>query len=314
MSAPILAVEDLHISYALREGVVRAVRGVSFSLRPGERFGIVGESGSGKSTLALALLRVLAPTATVERGRILLEGRDLFRLGDAELRAVRWRRIALIPQGSLHALNPVLRVGEQIADVLEAHGARPSAQRIAGLLEVVGLPATVARAHPHELSGGMRQRACIAMAVALGPRILVADEPTSALDVVTQRLVIETILRVRSDLEAGLVLIGHDLALQAQVVDRIAVMHRGLVLEEGPVRAIFKGPVHPYTERLLASVPSIRDRRPFVMREPSPIDWSRCALGEPCGGTDEAGRHEVGPRHYVRCERMAAPGGVSAHA
>lgn len=318
MSAPILAVDDLHISYAVRGGIVRAVRGVTFAVHPGERFGIVGESGSGKSTLALALLRVLAPTATVDRGRILLEGRDLLQLGGEDLRAVRWQRIALIPQGSLHALNPVLRVGEQIADAIEAHADRAatlSTQRVTGLLATVGLPATAARAYPHELSGGMRQRACIAMAIALGPRLLVADEPTSALDVVAQRLVVETILRVRSDLGAGLVLIGHDLALQAQVVDRIAVMHRGRIVEEGPVRAIFKAAIHPYTQRLLAAVPSIHDRRPFGTRAaPSPIDWSRCALGDACAGTNGVQRHAVGPAHYVSCDQVTGPNEVPTHA
>lgn len=315
MSAPLLAVEDLHISYASRAGTVEAVRGVSFAVHAGERFGIVGESGSGKSTLALALLRVLAPTARIDRGRILLDGRDLLRLGTAELRALRWQQIALIPQGSLHALNPVMRVGAQIADAIDAHTDRParaSSQRIGQLLATVGLPAAVARAYPHELSGGMRQRACIAMAVALGPRLLVADEPTSALDVVTQRLVVETILRVRSDLDAGLVLIGHDLALQAQVVDRIAVMHSGRIVEEGPVRAIFKEPVHPYTRRLLAAVPSIHDRRPLASRGgPSLTERSDCVLGDACSGLE---RHEVGPSHYVRCERTAVPNGAFAHA
>lgn len=318
MSAPILVVDDLHISYAVRGGSVRAVRGVSFAVHPGERFGIVGESGSGKSTVALALLRVLPPSATVDRGRVLLEGRDLLRLGGEDLRAVRWQRIALIPQGSLHALNPVLRVGAQIADAFEAHadrGARLSPQLVAGLLAAVGLPATAARAYPHELSGGMRQRACIAMAIVLGPRVLVADEPTSALDVVAQRLVVETILRVRSDLGAGLVLIGHDLALQAQVVDRIAVMHRGRVVEEGPVRTIFKAAIHPYTRRLLAAVPSIRDRRPFGTRPaPAPIDWSRCALGDACAGTNGFQRHAVGAGHYVSCDSVAGPEEMSADA
>lgn len=314
MSEPILTVDDLHVSYALRDGMVPAVRGVSFAVRPGERFGIVGESGSGKSTLALALLRVLAPAATVDRGRILLEGRDLLRLGAEELRAVRWQRIALIPQGSLHALNPVLRVAEQIVDAVEAHGGRGAAlspQRVGTLLAAVALPASVARAYPHELSGGMRQRVCVAMAIAMGPRLLVADEPTSALDVVAQRLVIETILRVGSDLGAGLVLIGHDLALQAQVVDRIAVMRRGRVVEEGPVRAIFKAAVHPYTQRLLAAVPSIHDRRPFGTRAaPSPIDWSRCALGDACPGTNGLERHVVGPGHYVSCDGAGGPSEV----
>lgn len=312
MSAPLLAVHDLHVSYGSRAGTVEAVRGVSFAVHAGERFGVVGESGSGKSTLALALLRVLAPTARIDGGRILLDGRDLIRLGTAEMRALRWRRIALIPQGSLHALNPVMRVGAQIADAIEAHSnrsARVPSERIGQLLTAVGLPATVARAYPHELSGGMRQRACIAMAVALGPRLLVADEPTSALDVITQRLVVETILRVRSDLDAGLVLIGHDLALQAQVVDRIAVMHRGRFVEEGPVRAIFKEPVHPYTRRLLAAVPSMRDRRRLASRGgPSLVERSGCVLGDTCNGVE---RHEVAPGHYVRCE---APNGGFAHA
>jgi peptide/nickel transport system ATP-binding protein len=313
VSAPLLSVEDLAVTYAARDVPVEAVRGVSFAIRPGERFGIVGESGSGKSTLALAMLRVLAPGARIDRGRIVLEGHDLLRLRDRELRAVRWERIALIPQGSQHALNPVMRVGAQIADAIDAHptgsggvtrnGAHVNdgmRRRIGELLEAVGLPATVARAYPHELSGGMRQRACIAMAIALGPRVLVADEPTSALDVVTQRVVIETIRRVQSELSAALILIGHDLALQAQVVDRIAVMHAGRFVEVGPVREIFCHAVHPYTQRLLAAVPSIRDRR-RPLAHLAPLDWTQCALGAACANGFE--RHEVSPEHYVRCDR-----------
>jgi oligopeptide/dipeptide ABC transporter ATP-binding protein len=307
MTAPTLIVDDLHVSYRSHDTVVPAVRGVSFALRPGERFGIVGESGSGKSTLALALLRVLAPSATVDHGRIVLDGRDILRLSAGELRAMRWQRIALIPQGSLHALNPVLRVGEQIADAIEAHtGGDASRLRILQLLSDVGLSASVVRAYPHELSGGMRQRACIAMAIALGPAVLVADEPTSALDVVTQRLVAEMIMRVHAEIGAALILIGHDLALQAQVADRIAVMYGGRIVEEGPVRGIFRRPVHPYTRRLLAAVPSIHERKPLPeLSARSPFTWRGCALGSACGG-GAGDRHEVGPDHYVRCDGQAA--------
>jgi peptide/nickel transport system ATP-binding protein len=197
----------------------------------------------------------------VESGQILLSGRDLRSLGRESLRQLRWRELAFIPQGAMSALNPVVRVRGQFADVMRAHGIRDRAeigQRTAQLLESVGLEPSVARRYPHELSGGMKQRVCIAMAIALEPKVVVADEPTSALDVVVQRSVMETLKAVQARQGLSLLLIGHDMALQAQVVDRIAVMCRGHLVEIGAAAEIFRAPAHPYTRLLLSSVPSLR--------------------------------------------------------
>lgn len=313
--APVLEVDDLRVSYDLPGGRFRAVDGVAFAIRRGEVFGLVGESGSGKTTTALAVLRLLKPPAQIEAGRIALAGLELTALGPTELRGIRWRRMSLVPQGAMSSLNPVMRIADQIADVIEAHegrsGRRGLEERIAELLRSVGLPERVMRRYPHELSGGMKQRVCIAMAIALGPDLIVADEPTSALDVVVQRMVAETLLEVRQRLGASLLLIGHDMGLQAQLVDRLAVMYRGRLVEVAPVADIFANPVHPYTRLLIGSVPSIAHGRP---RPRADLNAARqallrggCALGPACDrGRDSNGRtarlHEVGPDHVVACE------------
>jgi peptide/nickel transport system ATP-binding protein len=269
--ASVLEVEGVSVSYPDGRGGRRlVVDDVSFELRRGEMFGLVGESGSGKSTTAMAILGLIREPGRVEAGRVLLDGVDLRELSREALRRERWRSISLVPQGAMSALNPVMRVGAQIADVIEAHERkRVGTQRIVGLLESVGLPTRVARLYPHELSGGMKQRACIAMAIALDPKVMVADEPTSALDVIVQREVAETLKSVQARLGMAVVLIGHDMALQAQLVDRVGVMCQGRLVEVGPVRAIFREPAHPYTKLLLQAVPSLRERewRPAAATE-----------------------------------------------
>jgi ABC-type glutathione transport system ATPase component len=265
VATPVLAVDNLTVSYGTPEGRRRAVDDVSFEVRRSEIFGLVGESGSGKSSTAFAVLGLIKPPGRVDSGRVLLEGRDLRALGRDAWRQVRWRRMSLVPQGAMNALNPVMRVGDQLRDVIETHDRGRStgsiAQRIEELFVSVGLPARAVRSYPHELSGGMKQRACIAMAIALEPALIIADEPTSALDVVVQRAVAETLKDVQERLGASVILIGHDLGLQAQLVDRLAVMYRGRLVEVGPARSIFHDPQHPYTELLVRSVPSIRSGR-----------------------------------------------------
>jgi peptide/nickel transport system ATP-binding protein len=259
--ADVLRVDGLTVTYHGEEGSLRAVDDVSFALRHGEMLGLVGESGSGKSTMAMAILGLIKEPGRVEGGRVVLDGTDLRALRRDELRRERWRSISLVPQGAMSALNPVMRIGAQIADVIEVHerGAA-SAKRINELLGSVGLPERVVRMYPHELSGGMKQRVCIAMAIALQPKVMVADEPTSALDVIVQRAVAETLKAVQSRLGTAVLVIGHDMALQAQLVDRVGVMCRGRLVEIGPVRSIFRSPAHPYTKLLLQAVPSLRDR------------------------------------------------------
>jgi peptide/nickel transport system ATP-binding protein len=314
IDTPVLTVEDLRVAYRSRREQVVAVDGLSLEVAAGEVLGLVGESGSGKSTAAMAILRLVRPPGRIERGRVTLDGVDLLSIDQRRLRRIRWRELALIPQGSMNSLNPVMRAGDQIADAISAHEDRSDGatlrRRVAALLGSVGLEPEVARRFPHELSGGMRQRVCIAMATALGPRLVIADEPTSALDVVTQRTVGETLLEATRRLGASLIVIGHDLALQAQMVDRLAVMRRGRLVEIGSVRAMFHQPAHPYTRTLLMSVPSIRDpdgeRRRMWSAGPGE-DPGRCFLGGACSqdrAAPEDARplmHDIGDRHLVAC-------------
>ena len=264
MRAPVLRVESLSVAFDHPLGKVRAVDGVSLALLPGERFGLAGESGSGKSTLALAILRMIKPPGWIEAGEVRLAGTRVADLSEDRIRALRLAGIALVPQGSMNSLNPVLRIGRQIADAFADHGLRLSRGeeegRIAVLLAEVGLPANVARMYPHELSGGMKQRACIAIAICLRPKVIIADEPTSALDVVVQRQVMATLARVQQELGAAVILIGHDMGLMAQFVDRLGVMYAGRLVEVAPIAEIITHPRHPYTRALIASLPSLEVR------------------------------------------------------
>ncbi len=261
MNAEVLRVEHLRVSYAHPLGAVRAVDDVSFSLRAHERFGLVGESGSGKSTMALAILRLIRPPGRIDGGEIWLEDTSISALADDAVRRLRLAGIALVPQGSMNSLNPVLRIRTQIEDALADHGAAPSsravADRVRELLGFVGLPASVANMYPHELSGGMKQRACIAIAICLRPKVIIADEPTSALDVVVQRQVMETLGRVQQELAASVLLVGHDMGLMAQFVDRLGVMYAGRLVEIAPIAAVIEAPRHPYTQALIGSLPSL---------------------------------------------------------
>ena len=263
----LLRVEDLHVVYPLESGPVRAVQGVSFMLQKGQRLGLVGESGSGKSTTALALIRLLAPPGRVERGHAWLEGTDLVGLAPEEMRQVRFSRVSLIPQGAMNSLNPVMRIREQFADTMAAHDLRLSTSdtdaHIHSLLQQVGLPARVAQAYPHELSGGMKQRVCIALAITLRPVLIIADEPTSALDVVVQRQVMETLGRVQAELGAAVLLVGHDMGLMAQFVDLVSVMYAGRLVETSPVTDLFTDPRHPYSRMLIQSLPTLDEKRLF---------------------------------------------------
>ena len=263
----VLRVEDLRVHYHTDRGPVRAVDGIDFELRRGERLGLVGESGSGKSTTAMALMRLIRPPGRIEGGLIYLDELDLLSLSEEEMRATRFARISLIPQGVMNSLNPVMRVGAQIADTIEAHEERPSREeleeRVRSLLALVELDPAVARMHPHELSGGMKQRVGMAIAVALSPQVIIADEPTSALDVVVQKTVMDTLFRVQQELDAAVILVGHDMGLMAQCVDRIGVMYAGKLVELGPVQRLFDDPLHPYTRMLVASLPSLERKGEF---------------------------------------------------
>jgi peptide/nickel transport system ATP-binding protein len=264
VSEPVLRVEGLRVAFDHPLGKVQAVDDVSFALSPGERFGLAGESGSGKSTLALSILRLIKPPGRIEAGEVWLAGTRLGDLDEDGMRALRLAGIALVPQGSMNSLNPVLRIGGQIGDALGEHGLPltrgEEERRIAALLAEVGLPESVARMYPHELSGGMKQRACIAIAICLRPKVIIADEPTSALDVVVQRQVMATLARVQRELGAAVILVGHDMGLMAQFVDRLAIMYAGRLVEVAPIAEMITRPRHPYTRALIASLPSLDTR------------------------------------------------------
>jgi peptide/nickel transport system ATP-binding protein len=293
----VLDVTDLRVHYRTPRGDVIAVNGLDLDVYRGEIVGLVGESGCGKSTTAMAILRLVQPPGRIVSGRVVLDGMDMLRLNERQLRELRWRQVSLIPQGSMNSLNPVMRIKDQIADGIETHeGRQPQRvlkERILELLDMVHLPSRVYDMYPHELSGGMKQRVCIAMAIALNASLIIADEPTSALDVVVQRVVAQTLLEVKERLGVSMILIGHDMGLQAQLVDRIAVMYTGNIVELAPVKDLFEDPLHPYTQRLIASVPSIKERKPLVVTEELTPDLRQPREAPPL--------REVKPNHYVAC-------------
>jgi peptide/nickel transport system ATP-binding protein len=258
----LLEVRDLHVTYATHsESPIPAVRGVDLDLDLGETLGVAGESGCGKSTMAAALLRLL-PKGTEVKGEVLLAGENVFEMRPGRLRAVRWTELAIVFQGALHTLNPVQRVGDQIAEAIRVHskggGARAS-KRVGELLELVGLPARRASAYPHQLSGGQRQRVLIALAIACEPNVLIADEPTTALDVMVQAQVLRLLADLQRELGLAIIFITHDLSTLADICRRIAVMYAGRIVEEGPNDKVFADAAHPYTRALAAAFPVIGD-------------------------------------------------------
>jgi peptide/nickel transport system ATP-binding protein len=264
----ILQIRDLRVYYQTRQGPLKAVERVTFSLRAGERFGLVGESGSGKSTLAFAIMRLTRPPAHVAGGEVFLNGIDLLKIDEEQLRAQRLAQIALVPQGAMDSLNPVLRVKDQIIDGIVDHSAGRGRDnhleyRVHELLEKVGLQKDVATMYPHELSGGMKQRVCLAIAISLNPKIIIADEPTSALDVVVQRQIMLALGDMQKSLGLSILLVGHDMGLMAQFADRIGVMYAGKLMEVGPIEKIFKNPLHPYTQLLISCPPTLEEKGDF---------------------------------------------------
>jgi ABC-type dipeptide/oligopeptide/nickel transport system ATPase component len=264
MATPLLDLQHLTVTFERRDSVLTAVDDLSLTIGAGETLGLVGESGSGKSVTALAILRLLQPPARVTRGRIIFEGRDLLTLSEAEMRPVRGGRISLIFQEPMTALNPTMRVGNQIAEALVAHGVRrPDAnQRAVELLEAVRIPdaARRARDYPHQLSGGMRQRVMIAIALACRPPLVIADEPTTALDVTIQAQVLEMLRELKERFNLALLLITHDFGVITEMAERVAIIRAGQLVEQGPIRQILREPSHEYTRRLLSAVPGMARR------------------------------------------------------
>ena len=259
----LLSVRDLGITYQTQGGPVPAVRGMSFDIARGEVLGLAGESGCGKSTVANAILRLLPKDTRVE-GEVRLGGEDVLTMKARRLRAVRWTEAAVVFQGAMHALNPVQRIGDQIAEAIVIHGQageREALVRVGGLLEEVGLPPRRIQDYPHELSGGQKQRVMIAMALACSPSLIIADEPTTALDVMVQAQVLKLLKSLQRELGLAMLFITHDLSVLVEVSDRLAVMYAGKVIEEGPAREVFGSPKHPYSQALAAAFPAIGDER-----------------------------------------------------
>jgi peptide/nickel transport system ATP-binding protein len=320
----LLEVDGLHVWFDLprsgqqRGAQVHAVQGVSFELQPGERFGLVGESGCGKTTTILALMGLLPPNASLA-GEVRLNGTNILAGGEDSVQQFRWKDIAMVFQGAMNALNPVKKVGWQIAEPMAFHGVAEGAaarKRAGELLELVGIPARSAERYPHEFSGGMRQRASIAMALACEPKILLADEPTTALDVMVQAQILELLTRLSDELGLSVILVTHDLPVVAQTCDRAAVMYAGEIAETGPMEALFHNPQHPYTRLLFAATPDLYGQQavtsipgspprldreisgcPFRQRCDVPID--RCADEHPRLRQLEFG-------HFAACHRAGA--------
>ncbi len=327
----VLSVQDLRVEYATQGGPVPAVRGVDLEVEAGETLGLAGESGCGKSTIAHAILRLL-PEGTGVTGRVLLEGEDVLTMSFGRLRAVRWDEAAIVFQGAMHSLNPVRKVGEQIAEAIRIHAPRTTegeaARRVGDLVDRVGLPARRAEDYPHELSGGQRQRIMIAMALACAPRLLIADEPTTALDVMVQAQVLSLLKTLQKEFRLGLLFITHDLSVLRELCDRIAVMYAGRVVEEGPAASVFGDPAHPYTRALAGAFPTIgepSDRGapsglggdpPDPQRIPSGCSFHpRCpARFEPCDRVDPS-LYPVDEGRGAACllhDPARAPEGASA--
>jgi peptide/nickel transport system ATP-binding protein len=265
----VLSVRDLHVTYETQSGPVPAVRGVSFDIARGEVLGLAGESGCGKSTVVNAILRLL-PQGTKIEGEIALSGNDVLAMRPGRLRAVRWTEASVVFQGAMHALNPVQRIGDQIAEAIVIHGQaseREARVRAGSLLEQVGLPPRRLIDYPHELSGGQKQRVMIAMALACGPSLVIADEPTTALDVMVQAQVLKLLKSLQRELGLAMLFITHDLSVLVEVADRLAIMYAGKIVEEGGAREVFDTPKHPYSRALGAAFPSIGDAR--FRRNPS---------------------------------------------
>jgi peptide/nickel transport system ATP-binding protein len=315
VGSDVLQVRDLRVYYYTPRGAVRAVDGVTFDVKAEERLGLVGESGSGKTTIALALMRMIRPPGRIEGGQVLVDGTNLLSLSEEQMRQRRLATVAMVAQGAMNSLNPVARVRNQIADALKDHGVNHSKaeldDKIADLLKRVGLQPHVASLYPHELSGGMKQRVCIAIAISMQPKVIIADEPTSALDVVVQRQVMETLRAVQLDMGAAVILVGHDMGLMAQAVDRLGVMYAGTLSEVCDVRSIFDDPLHPYTQLLIASLPSLEKKGvfqgipglpPSLLQKPKGCPFRpRCPFALPVCEEVEPLLTEVRPGRWVSC-------------
>jgi len=316
----ILDVRDLSVDYLTDDGTaLHAVEGVSFSLEQGRSLGLVGESGCGKTTAMLGLLRLLPAEGRIVSGEVRYEGEDLLRLSEREMRKYRWSKMAIIFQGAMNALNPVRRVGDQIAEPIMLHGAatdkKAASERVGELLELVGITPDMARQYPHQYSGGMRQRAMIAMALACSPNILIADEPTTALDVMIQAQILDLLQHLQRELELSIILVTHDLGVVAEICDHVLVMYGGKTAEYASVDIIYNESLHPYTQRLLQAFPDVdspSSTLASIPGYPPPLDAlpEGCRFEPRCHGKSDICAVESPPLvavktgHYVACHQV----------
>ncbi|MDL1885198.1 ABC transporter ATP-binding protein [Anaerolineae bacterium CFX8] len=318
-SAPLLSVQNLEVEYHTPRGRVRAVDDVSFEIHPNEVFGLAGESGCGKSTIAHAITRILRPPAYIVGGRILFQGMDILQMNEANLRGFRWEHMSIVFQSAMNALNPVITVGTQIIDAIQAHtdmSRSDARQRAKELLNTVGIDPARIDSYPHQLSGGMRQRAVIAIALALNPELIVMDEPTTALDVVVQKQIMQEIRQLKNQFGFSILFITHDLSLLVEFSDRIGIMYAGELVEVAPSKQIFTDPQHPYTIRLMNSFPTVSGPRQRLQGIPgSPPDLITPPPGcrfHPRCDVAIAGRCQevppsllnVGDRHFAACHLL----------
>jgi peptide/nickel transport system ATP-binding protein len=329
--APLLELDDLVMHYGTRTGEVAAVDGVTFTLRKGEALGLVGESGCGKTSVAMSIMRLLPGNARIHRGEIRLGGTDLVKLSEAQMRRRRWKDIAMVFQGAMNSWNPVYTVSDQIWEAMTTHAAgrlskRRARERIAELFELVGLSPAVMDRYPHEYSGGMRQRAVIAMALSCDPQLIIADEPTTALDVIVQDRILKQLKQIRHELHMSMIYISHDIAVIAEVSDHIGVMYAGKLVEYGPTPEVFRRPRHPYTWSLLTSTPSIRGPRrklaplggepPNLLAPPPACRFHpRCPLATEKCASDEPPFAPVVGEHRTACwywDQVPETGAVEA--
>lgn len=318
----ILDIKDLVIHYETDDGVVEAVNGLDIQLEHGKTLGLVGETGSGKTTTALSILRLVPdPPGVIKSGTITLDGKDVLNLPTKELEAIRGNLVSMIFQDPMTSLNPVLTVGEQIAEVIALHedvNDKQAAEKAGDMLEVVGIPRERYGEYPHQFSGGMKQRVVIAMALACNPKLLLADEPTTALDVTIQAQVLETMKQLREKYGSAMIMITHDLGIIAEVCDEVSVVYAGQVVEHGTLEDLFERTRHPYTEGLFGSLPNIEDRKerlqpiPGLMPDPTNLPKG-CCFAPRCKYATEAcskarpGKKWLSDTHYVRCIRYEEP-------
>lgn len=313
---PLLEVENLMVGYKTRRGFLQAVHGVSFSLEEGKSLGFVGESGCGKTTIGMALMRLLPPNASITGGSIRFDGEDLLTLSEEDMRRIRWGEMAMIFQAAMNALNPVQRVDDQIAEAILTHepslSKEEAMKRVEELFQLVGVPTDRMRDYPHQYSGGMKQRAIIAMALACRPKLIIADEPTTALDVIVQDQILEETRHLQEEFHISIIFISHDISVVAEVCHDIGIMYAGQLVEYGPRESVFACPSHPYTQALLSSYPTLTGRKsqltpipgetPNLIYPPPGCRFcERCPGAESCCQTDSPAWVSISERHKAMC-------------